>query len=64
MTLKKDSKYPLVTSDIPNGVIIDEDILGKVSQLKYADHDITNTTKFLELVSGEYLEMRIDPVMN
>jgi hypothetical protein len=30
MTLKKDAKYPLVMPDIPNGVIIDEDMLGKV----------------------------------
>jgi hypothetical protein len=31
MTLKKDAKYPLVIPDIPDGVIIDEDMLGKFS---------------------------------
>jgi hypothetical protein len=64
VTLKKDAKYPLVMPDIPDGVIIDEDMLGKVSQLKYVDHDITDTTKFPELAPSEYLELKIDPVMN
>jgi hypothetical protein len=52
MTLKKDAKYPLVMPDIPYGVIIDEDMLCKVPQFKYANHDITYTTKFLELTPG------------
>jgi hypothetical protein len=64
VTLKKDAKYPLVMPDIPDGVIIDEDMLGKVSQLKYADHDITDTTKFPELAPRKYLELKIDPVTN
>jgi hypothetical protein len=53
MTLKKDANYPLVTPDILDGVIIDEDMLGKVSHLKYENHDIRDTTKFLELALGE-----------
>jgi hypothetical protein len=68
MMLNKDSKYSLVTLDILNGVIIDEDMLGKVTQLIYIyiyiDHDIIDTRKFPELAPGKYLELRIDPVMN
>jgi hypothetical protein len=36
--------------DIPNTVIIDEDMLGRVSQLRYVDHNIIDTMKFLELM--------------
>jgi hypothetical protein len=64
VTLKKDVKYPLVMLEIPYEVMIDEDMLGKVLQLKYADHDITDTMKFLELTLHEYLELRIYIVMN
>jgi hypothetical protein len=39
-------------------------MLGKVSQLKYVDHDITDIVKFPELALDEYLELRIDLVMN
>jgi hypothetical protein len=42
VTLPKAPDYTLVTPDIPEEVIIDEDMLGKVPQLKYADHDITD----------------------
>jgi hypothetical protein len=64
VTLKKDSKYRLVTFDISFKVIIDEDMLGKVSQLKYADHDITYTMKFLELAWRKLFELKIYPVTN
>jgi hypothetical protein len=64
MTLNKNSKYPLMTPDIPNGVIIDEDMLVKVLDLKYSNHDITYTVKLPELASRKYLEMKIDLVMN
>jgi hypothetical protein len=63
VTLKKDAKYPLVILEILYGVIIDEDMLGKVLQLKYVDHDITDTMKFLKLALSEYLELKIDPLM-
>jgi hypothetical protein len=36
-------------------------MIGKVLQLKYID---TNTTKFPELMSNNYLEMKIDVEMN
>jgi hypothetical protein len=64
MTLKKGAKYPLVMPGIPDGVIINEDMLGKVPQLKYVDHNITYTTKFPELAPSKYLELKIDPVTN
>jgi hypothetical protein len=64
MTLKKDTKYPLVTPDIPYGVIIDEDMLGKVPQLKYVDQNITNITKLPERALRKYLELKIDKMMN
>jgi hypothetical protein len=49
VTLQKNPDYMLVTPDIPEEVIIDEDMLGKVPQLKYAYHDITDVVKFPEL---------------
>jgi hypothetical protein len=50
--------------DIPYGVIMEEDMLGRMSQLKYEYHDITNMVKFPKLVPHQYLEMKIDPTMN
>jgi hypothetical protein len=64
VTLTKDAKYPLVTPNIPNQVIIDEDILGKVPHIKYVDHDITYIAKFHKLASSEYLELKIDSLTN
>jgi hypothetical protein len=43
---------------------MDIDMLGRVSQLKYVDHDITDTSKFLELVPKHYLELRKNPTIN
>jgi hypothetical protein len=31
-------------------------MLGTIEKLKYADHDVKDTTKFLELVQEIYLE--------
>jgi hypothetical protein len=50
--------------DIPEGVIVDEDMLGMVLKLKYVDHDITNTVKFPELASHHYFELRTDLTTN
>jgi hypothetical protein len=33
-------------------------MLGKVPKLKYADHDVTNTTKFPNLLQESYFENR------
>jgi hypothetical protein len=41
---EKDAKYPLVTPEILDGIIIDEDMLGKVPKLEYADQNIIDTT--------------------
>jgi hypothetical protein len=53
--LSKDAKYPLVTLDIPPGVIIEGDPMGKVVSLKFSDHDITYAQKFLDLAWDKYL---------
>jgi hypothetical protein len=62
VTLQRNPDYRMVTPDILEEVIIDEDMLGKVPQLKYVDHDITDVVKFPELVPHEYLELQIDPL--
>jgi hypothetical protein len=43
---------------LPDVVVAVEDMLGKVSKLKYADHVVTDTTKFPDLVQESYLENR------
>ena len=44
--LPEDSKYPLVTPDIPPDVIIEGDLMGKVVALKFLDHGIKYAQKF------------------
>ena len=56
--LQKTPYYELVMLDIPKGFIVDEDMLGRVLQLKYAYHDITDMEKFPKLSPHHYLEMR------
>jgi hypothetical protein len=53
--LQKDAKYPLVEPPIPEGVIVEGDMLGLIPALKYADHDITDENKFPELVPNKFL---------
>jgi hypothetical protein len=43
---------------LPDVVVAVEDMLGKVPKLKYADHDVTDTTKFPDLAQEIYLENR------
>jgi hypothetical protein len=62
VTLQKTPNYTMVTPDIPEEFIIDEDMLGKVPQLKYVDHDIMDATKFPKLAPHEYLEFKLDPL--
>jgi hypothetical protein len=64
MTLQKTPYYELVMPNILYGVIMDKDMLGRVSQLKYVDHDITDMTNFPEIAPHHYLELRLDPTMN
>jgi hypothetical protein len=47
----------MVTPNILEAVIIDEDMLGRVPQLKYVDNDITDVEKLPELAPHEYLEL-------
>jgi hypothetical protein len=53
--LQKEARYPLVEPPIPEGIIIEGDMLGMIPALKYVDHDITDENKFLELVPSKFL---------
>jgi hypothetical protein len=55
------AKYPLPITPVLNDVSSDEDMLGKVANLKFMDHDITDTHKFPELVKDQYLCTKIVP---
>jgi hypothetical protein len=52
----KQTSVEIMLPHIPDVVIVVEDMLGKVEKLKYADHDVTDTTKFPDLVQEIYLE--------
>jgi hypothetical protein len=54
-------KYPLPIAPVPDGVSSDEDMLGKISSLKFMDHDITDAQKFPELAREKYLHTRSIP---
>jgi hypothetical protein len=54
-------KYPLPIAPVLKGVRKDEDMLDKVANLKFMDHDITNTQKFPELARDQYLCTKTDP---
>jgi len=43
-------------SHILDVIIVVEDMLGKVEKLKYADHNVMDTTKFQVLEEEIYLE--------
>jgi hypothetical protein len=40
--LQDNSKYPLLMAPVPDGVSSGEELLRKIANLKYMDHDITN----------------------
>jgi len=42
-------KYPFPIAPVPIIIGSEEDMLEKVSNLKFMDHDITDTQKFSEL---------------
>jgi len=46
VNLHKDAKYPLMEPLIPEGVIVEGDMLCMIPGLKYVNHDITNEEKF------------------
>jgi hypothetical protein len=52
-------KYDLVKLEIPPGVIIEEDMLDAVGILRYAYHELTYMTKFLELALDKYRNVRL-----
>jgi hypothetical protein len=45
---KAPSMVEITLPHLPDIVVTVEDMLGEVLKLKYAYHDITDTTKFLE----------------
>jgi hypothetical protein len=47
--------------EIPPGVIIEGDLMGKVVALKFSDHDITDAQKFPELAWDKYLRTKSVP---
>ena len=47
----------IVLPHIPDGVQVGPDLLGHIGKLKYSNHDIANTNKFLELAKRVYMEI-------
>jgi hypothetical protein len=41
-----DGKYPLVTLEIPVGLIVEGDMLRNIVSLKFSNHNITDEHKF------------------
>ena len=50
-----DEKYPLETSLVPPSVIIEGDMLGKVSSLNFVYHNMKNEHKFPKMSKEKYL---------
>jgi hypothetical protein len=46
INVPSNGKYPVSVAPVPTGVSSDEDMLGKISNLKFMDHDITDAHKF------------------
>jgi hypothetical protein len=61
VNLQKEAKYELMEPKIPRGVIVEGDMLGAMSSLKFVDHDLSNEKKFLDLAQRKYLNTFIDP---
>jgi hypothetical protein len=61
ITVPLNAKYPLPKAPVLNGISSDEDMLGKVANLKFMDHDITDTHKFHELVMDQHFCTKTDP---
>ena len=59
--LQKKARYPLVEPPIPEGVIVEGDMLGMIPALKYVDHEIKDEKKFPELVPNTFLRKFITP---
>jgi len=50
-----DRNYLLVTQEIPPGVIVEGNMLGKIISLKFANYNITDEQKFPEMEWENYL---------
>jgi hypothetical protein len=59
INLPANAKYPMPVAPVLVGVSSDEDMLRNISNLKFMDHDIMDTQKFLELDRDHYLCTRI-----
>jgi hypothetical protein len=52
------AEVTLVMPKIPEGVQIDDEMVGGVNTMKYSDHDVADTIKFLDLSQQNYMESR------
>jgi hypothetical protein len=59
--LPKKLKYEIFEPKIPVGVIIEENMLGVVGNLKFVDHKLAYIKKFLELALDKYMHTKIIP---
>jgi hypothetical protein len=48
----------IVMPKIPDGVKVDDEMIGGVNNMKYSDHDVADTIKFLDLVQHNYMECK------
>jgi hypothetical protein len=55
ITVPSNAKYSLPITPVSKGVRKDGDMIGKVNNLKFMDHDITDTKNFPELARDQYL---------
>jgi len=56
-TPRKQPIAAIVLPRIPEGVRVKSNLLGYVENIKYSDHDVTNTNKFLEFTKKVYLQI-------
>jgi hypothetical protein len=54
--LQKEEKYELVELKILPGVIVEEDIVGAMVNLKFSYHNLSDEKKFLELSPKKYMK--------
>jgi hypothetical protein len=57
--LQKEENYEIMEPKIPPIVIVEGDILGAVSSLKFANHDLLDKKKFLDLAPWKYMKTLI-----
>jgi hypothetical protein len=48
----------IVMPKIPEGVKVDDEMVGGVDTIRYSDHDVADAVKFPDLVPQNYLESR------